>query len=556
MEKGKLKIYFGYAAGVGKTYTMLRDAKRLKASGEDVVLGYLEPHDRKDTLAQAVGLETLPVKAIDYKGIQIREFDVDRAIERDPEVILVDEMAHTNASGCRNAKRYQDIVELLNHGIDVWTTLNVQHLESLNDTMTKDLGISVNETVPDSLFDSEDTEVKIIDLEPHDLLERFEAGKVYRKDVIDLAMHNFFTNDHLLTLRAIALKRMAERINAIKNNGVSASNILVLMSPSPTSANLIRVASQMAKERNTIFTALYIASASKNLDESQEKNLTRNMELVKDLGGVFAIKYSSDIIEAIYGYVTLNKITSIIIGKSWDTFFRRVSLEDKIAMTFSDIEVLIVPTKSNITPRTWAKAKWTMRNAMLFSGIAMAIVAGVVFAYDVFAGGIVSISFLLFLTAFSTYFALKNVSYKKRIDSHIKVTDCVDYIVREVQGVLGDDRAVRIAKCLSTIFKSSIDLEIGKTVVKVKFKDQSLEVFDEEKERSIRSWVLLNGREAGAGTATLNDSNAITFPLSFDNRTVGLVSFLCLGEGNEFSIENKLLFDKLLPLIESLLATE
>lgn len=552
MKKGKLKIYFGYAAGVGKTYTMLKDAKKLLTNGIDVVLGYIEPHDRKDTMAQAEGFEKIPLRETDYKGIRIKEFNLDQALKRHPEILLVDEMAHTNAYGSRNAKRYQDIVELLNHGITVWTTLNVQHLEGLNDTMTKDLGITVHETVPDALFDSENTEVKIIDLEPEDLLKRFKEGKVYRKDIINVAMHHFFTTDHLLTLRAIALRRLAERISAIKNNGVNISNILVLISTSPTSQHLIRVASQVAKERNTNFTALYIASASKNLTADQEKSLNKNMQLVRELDGIFAIKYSSDIIEALYGYVTLNKVTSIIIGKSWETSLRRISLEDKIAMSFSDIEVLIVPTKAKFSPRFITKLKWTIRTTLLFLGFTMLVTAAIVLPFNLLVGAILSLVFLFFSTFFATYFALKNMSYKKRIISHVRITDCVDYILHETQGFIGDDRIVKLARCLSNIFKTSVYFENGKTIVKVKYKNQNVTLFDNEKEVAIRSWVRINNQEAGAGTNTLNEANAVVFPLIFQGKNRGVISFLCNGEGNVFSIENKLLFYKLMSLIEAL----
>lgn len=553
MEKGKIKIYFGYAAGVGKTYNMLRDARRLKESGVDVVIGYIEPHDRKDTMALTAGFEKIPLREVNYHGISIHEFDVDAAIKRHPDVILVDELAHTNAAGSRNAKRYQDVLELQNHGINVWTTLNVQHLEGLNDTMADEMGIKVTETVPDAIMDSDFTEVKIIDLEPKDLLERFEEGKIYKRSVIGVAMHNFFTVDHLLTLREICLRRAADRINIVKHNGITFSKILVLISTSPTSANLIRVAAQMAKDEESAFTALYIAPASSNLTEGQEKTLRSNLDLVKNLGGTIAIKYSSDIIEALYGFVTLNKITKIIIGKSWDTFFNRVSLEDKIAMAFSNIEVMIVPTMKNFSPRRLAKAKSIARNTMLGTGLVLFALALGLFLYNPRIGAIASIVFLAFLTAFATYFALKNINYKKRIRSHAKVTDCYDYVLHEIQNVTGDDRQVRLARCLSNIFQTSVLLDLGDTEVKVKYKDQSPDVFDREKEVAIRSWVSLNGNEAGAGTSTLNDSNAAYFPLSIRNKTIGVLAFLCQGEGNEFSTANRILLYKLMPLIRSVL---
>ena len=192
-SKGKLKIFFGYAAGVGKTYAMLEAAHQAKKQGVDVVAGYIEPHARPQTTAQINGLEQLPVKQISYGGIMLREFDLDAALRRKPQLILVDEFAHTNAEGSRHAKRYQDVQELLNAGIDVYTTVNVQHIESLNDTVASITGVLVRERIPDSLFDKAD-QVELVDIEPAELLMRMSGGNIYREDQAKRAAANFFHN--------------------------------------------------------------------------------------------------------------------------------------------------------------------------------------------------------------------------------------------------------------------------------------------------------------------------------------------------------------------------
>lgn len=210
--RGRLKIFFGYAAGVGKTYAMLEAAHAALAAGTDVVAGYIEPHTRPDTLALLEGLEQLPPLCVEYKNVTLREFDLDAAIARRPALLLVDELAHTNAEGCRHRKRCQDIEELLALGIDVYTTVNVQHLESLNDIVAAVTGITVRERVPDSVFDNAD-QVELVDIEPDDLLARLDRGKVYRPLQARRAMDHFFTRENLVALREIALRRTADRVN-------------------------------------------------------------------------------------------------------------------------------------------------------------------------------------------------------------------------------------------------------------------------------------------------------------------------------------------------------
>src|SRR5262245_27247956 len=210
-RRGKLKIFFGYAAGVGKTYAMLEAAHHERAEGVDVVVGYVEPHGRKETEALLQGLEVIPPRAVQYHGVTLREFDLDAALRRKPRLILVDELAHTNAEGCRHAKRWQDVEELLDAGIDVWTTLNVQHVESLNDVIAQITNVVVRETLPDNVFERADG-IELVTLTPEELIGRVRAGKVYIPQQAERALVHFFQKSNLVALRELSLRQAAHRL--------------------------------------------------------------------------------------------------------------------------------------------------------------------------------------------------------------------------------------------------------------------------------------------------------------------------------------------------------
>ncbi|MGC2519709.1 MAG: hypothetical protein WA373_11465, partial [Burkholderiales bacterium] len=247
--RGKLKIFFGASAGVGKTYAMLTAARAEKTKGADVVLGVVETHGRPDTAALAEGIERLPLRALAHKGAKLEEFDLDAALARKPRLILVDELAHANAPGSRHPKRWQDIDELLGAGIDVCTTLNVQHLESLNDVVGQVTGIRVRETLPDKVFDHAD-EVELVDLPPDDLIERLHQGKVYLPEQAGRAAENFFRKGNLIALRELALRRTAERVDAqmrdyrdekgIRAAWPVAERLLVAVGPGEEGEHLVR----------------------------------------------------------------------------------------------------------------------------------------------------------------------------------------------------------------------------------------------------------------------------------------------------------------------------
>src|SRR5439155_10183437 len=245
LRRGTMKVFFGYAAGVGKTYAMLEAARRERAEGVDLVVGYVEPHNRPETEALLEGLEILPPRLVSYRGVNLKEFDLDAALARRPQLILVDELAHTNAEGLRHAKRWQDVEELLDAGIDVWSTLNVQHVESLNDIIGQITGIVVRETLPDSVLERAD-DIELVDLTPEELIERLKEGRVYIPQQAERALQHFFQKTNLVALRELSLRQVAQRLSkdvaaarlqrAAQGPWATNERLLVCVGPSPTSA--------------------------------------------------------------------------------------------------------------------------------------------------------------------------------------------------------------------------------------------------------------------------------------------------------------------------------
>ena len=357
-NRGHLKIFFGYAAGVGKTYAMLQAAHAAKQRGIDVVAGYVEPHARPQTQELLHGLPQLPNLVIDYNGITLREFDLDAAIRRKPRLILVDELAHTNAKGCRHAKRYQDVKELLKAGIDVYTTVNVQHIESLNDMVAAITGIMVRERVPDAVFDHA-SQVELIDIEPQELLERLQAGNVYRGDQAKRATKNFFQIENLIALREIALRRCADRINMlseearVKSGGdyYTDEHILVCLSSSPSNMKLIRTAARMAKAFRGAFTALYVETSDfAVMEEEDKKRLRGNMRLAEQLGAKIETVYGEDVSFQIAEFSRLSGVSKIVIGRSAATkksMFGKPALTEKLIAQAPNVDVHIIPDSSS-----------------------------------------------------------------------------------------------------------------------------------------------------------------------------------------------------------------
>lgn len=359
-KRGHLKIFFGYAAGVGKTYAMLKAAHEAQAQGCDVVVGYVEPHTRVETMALLEGLELLPVKSTQHKQITLQEFDLDAAIKRAPKLILVDELAHTNSEDCRHNKRYQDIAELLTAGINVYTTINVQHIESLNDMVASITGIVVRERIPDSVFDHAD-QVELVDIEPEELIERLNAGKIYKETQAEKALGNFFEVKNLIALREIALRRCADRVNKMSEKArrraagdyFTGEHILICLSSSPTNPKIIRTAARMADAFKGEFTALFVETSDFSVMTDENKNrLRHNMRLAEQLGATIETVYGDDIALQISEFARVSGISKIVIGRSNATrryFFGKPSLTEKLATAAPNLDVYIIPDKD--TPK-------------------------------------------------------------------------------------------------------------------------------------------------------------------------------------------------------------
>ena len=327
-QSGRLKIFVGAAPGVGKTYAMLEAARAKRKDGVDVVVGVVETHGRKETQALLDGLEIVPRRRIEYRGQWLEEMDLDAIIARRPQLVLVDELAHTNASGSRHPKRHIDVEELLSHGIDVYTTVNIQHIESLNDVVAQITHVRVRETVPDKVFDRADA-IELVDLTPDDLIQRLKEGKVYVPKQAERALDHYFSPGNLTALRELALRRTAERVDeqllthmrahAIPGPWAAGERILVCISEDPRAAGLVRYARRLADRLHAPFTALYVETRrSLQFTEEQRDRVADTLRLAEALGGEAFTLPTGDrsIADDVVGFAHANNVTHIIIGKS------------------------------------------------------------------------------------------------------------------------------------------------------------------------------------------------------------------------------------------------
>lgn len=349
VRKGKLTIFFGYCAGVGKTFSMLNTAQQKSVEGVDVVIGYIENHDRPDTQNLTYGLEKIPTKEVIYKGHHFFEFDLDQALERHPQLILVDELAHTNAPSSRHKKRYSDIEELLRAGIDVYTTVNVQHIESLHDVVESITKVKVNERIPDYLFNDAD-DVKLIDVDINDLIDRLKQGKIYNKIQARRALENFFIKDNLIALREIAMRKCADRINLYakdENKQFLKENILVCLGTSPTNQKVIRTASKMAQAFHGEFIALYVDS--KELDYKALEQLKKNISLAKELQANIVSTYGDDIAYQISQYAKTAGVSKLVLGRSYQkkSILYKPTIVDKLTKLSPNLDIYIIPDNNS-----------------------------------------------------------------------------------------------------------------------------------------------------------------------------------------------------------------
>ncbi|HTN94676.1 MAG TPA: sensor histidine kinase KdpD [Gallionella sp.] len=359
-RRGRLKVFFGASAGVGKTFGMLLAARERRAEGLDVIVGYVETHKRAETEQLLEGLEILPPRLVEYRNTQLREFDLDAALKRHPALVLVDELAHTNAPGSRHPKRWQDIEELLEAGIDVYTTINVQHIESLNDVVSQITGIPVWETVPDAVLEGAN-EIELIDLPPDELLQRLKEGKVYLPQQAERAAQNFFRKGNLIALRELALRRTADRVDAqmrdyredhaIQGVWQVKERLLVCIGPGSYAENLVRAAYRLAQSLKAEWIVVYVETAKlQHLSKEQRDAVLRTLKLAEELGAETVTLGGRKLSEEVISYARARNVTRIVLGKPTRSGWRRWlfgSLVDTVVRQAGDIGIHVVGKESD-----------------------------------------------------------------------------------------------------------------------------------------------------------------------------------------------------------------
>jgi len=360
-QRGKLKIFLGYIAGVGKTYEMLKAAHLKKDEGIDVRIGYVEHHGRRETEALMEGLPIIPVRTIEYHGVSLTEMDLDAIIAAHPQLVLVDELAHTNVPGSRHLKRYQDVEELLAAGIDVYSTLNVQHIESLNDVVARITGVIMKEKIPDRVID-EASEIEVVDLAPPELLQRLREGKVYVPDMAARAIEQFFNEGNLYALRELALRRAADRVDnqmlaymqtrSIPGPWAVGEYLLVCIGPGPLAERLIRTARRQADRINARWCAIYIETPTHHrLSREAKEQVDKSLQLAEKLGATTASLFGLNVANTVIEYARQHNVTRIIIGKTlrprWQEFVFG-SVVDQLIHNSGPIDVYVISSGKDL----------------------------------------------------------------------------------------------------------------------------------------------------------------------------------------------------------------
>jgi two-component system sensor histidine kinase KdpD len=474
-RRGKLKIFFGAAAGVGKTYAMLEAAREQRAQGVDVVVGWVETHGRADTEALLGDLEILPRRPVEYRSTTLQEFDLDAALARRPALILVDELAHTNAPGSRHAKRWQDVLELLDAGISVYSAMNVQHVESLNDVVARITGVVMRETVPDSIFDHTD-EVELIDLPPDDLLQRLRDGKIYIPDQAREAIENFFRKGNLIALRELALRVTAQHVDAemrhymrdhaIRQTWPVRERLLVCIGPSPSSIRLVRAAKRMAEGLGAEWIVAYVETpAQTRLPREARDRVAQTMRLAEQLGAETHTLAGPRMSDEILAFARARNVSKIVVGKPERPRWKRIamgSIVDTLVQGSGEIDVYVISGDRDDSrpppPRPWPRRTewtpygaaatavaiataiaWVMHPRFALSNLIMVYLLGVIVVATRYGRGPSLLASLLSVAAFDFFFVPPYFTFAVS-DTQYVVTFAVMLVVALVISTL----AVRI----------------------------------------------------------------------------------------------------------------
>jgi len=469
--RGKLKIFFGASAGVGKTYAMLEAAREQRAQGVDVVVGWVETHGRVDTEALLGNLEILPRRPVAYRGTVLQEFDLDAALARRPALLIVDELAHTNAPGSRHAKRWQDVLELLDAGISVYTAMNVQHVESLNDVVARITGIIVRETVPDSIFDHTD-EVELIDLPPDDLLQRLRDGKIYIPDQAREAIENFFRKGNLIALRELALRVTAQHVDtemrhymrdhAIRQTWPVRERLLVCIGPSPSSIRLVRAAKRMAEGLGAEWICAYVETPGQlRLPQEARDRVAQTMRLAEQLGAETHTLTGQRMSDELLAFARSHNVSKIVVGKPERPLWQRIamgSIVDTLVQGSGEIDVYVISGDRDdsrpLPPRPWQRQTdwppygyalavvaictglaWAMFPYFAFSNLVMVYLLGVIVVATRWGRGPSVAASLLSVAAIDFFFVQPYFTFAVS-DTQYFITFAVMLIVAIVIGSL------------------------------------------------------------------------------------------------------------------------
>jgi two-component system sensor histidine kinase KdpD len=585
--RGRLKVFFGAAPGVGKTYAMLAAARQRRAEGVEVVVGWLETHGRAETDALAQGLERLPARRYQHRGVTLEEFDLDAALARRPGLLLLDELAHSNAPGARHAKRWQDALELRAAGIDVFTTLNVQHIESLNDRVQQITGVLVRETVPDRLLDEAD-QVEFVDLPPEELEQRLQAGKVYLPERAGEAARGFFRRGNLLALRELALRRTAEHVDAdvldyrrdheIGATWPVAERILVAVRPNPDSERLVRAARRLASRLKADWIVAYVeASSQPALSAGERQALSRTLTLAEDLGATTASLAGDEVAEVLLDFARRRNVTRLVVGKPAHARWRdrlRGSLLDRIVRGSGAIEVHVLSGgqathahASPLEPRVRARAAyvtalavvagctlvcWPLFGRFDSSNLVMVYLSGVAFVAARHGRRPSALAALLAVAAFDFFFVPPHLTFAVE-DTQYLVTFAVMLTVGLLISTLAErvraqaDAARRREERTQILYAVSRDLAAARSADDVRAAvvrhvgaalrgtadlllpgpdgrlTPATQAVDGARELAVAQWAFDHVSLAGLGTDTLPSAAAVYVPLQGTRAPVGVL---------------------------------
>ncbi len=582
--KGRLKIFLGMAAGVGKTYTMLEAAQKKIKEGVDVLVGNVETHGREDTARLLQPLKQISAKTIIYKEKSFKELDADEIIRRKPQLVIVDELAHSNIPGSKHLKRWQDVVEILEAGIDVFTTINIQHIESYKDIVEEIVGIKIWETVPDHVVEQA-SDIELVDIPPAELLQRLREGKVYTGGMSEIALKNFFQEERLTALRELALRFTAEMVDIELNEMVSTmrkgkvwrqrERLLVAINHYPYMLPLIRSARRLAATLHAPWVALHVDDGT-SLSDEESASLSKNLALARELGAEVTTTQDSEIWEGIRRIVQQKNITQVIIGKRihwrWKTLFVR-SLAEKISKT-CNVDVHIIrpsayfPIKKKLKKKSNFQALWPYfhifcwailisfinfilihfvdyrvvgtlfllsilllglfyrRGPLLFCSLLYIFIWAYFFAPKITSPQDIALGILFLLAALITGTLTNRVKRRQELlRKRERSTQAIYEIVREISTASTSGRLFQAVKMkLGSILNGSCEIIPKSAEDGLKYEPDS-QVAHQQKEAAVAQWVFEHGQEAGWSTSTLPSVEYLYLPLKSYKEIVGVLAF-------------------------------